>query len=514
MDTRTILSKIVTLIYKTRLLDTTDYDGLIRTVLDTIKTESPEFNFLGNNVIKNFKDTCISLLSEKEPIPKEVLIPQLSILLENDPKLLTVVKESIEAEHDESNNKRIVTNLVKTLNNYYREQVAIDILSKVSYDLKFNRNKITNFSDYLKNTITELEPLTSNMTSIKDPAIVNEVDFENPESINLVFEEVKNSNTNVGVYKLGWQRVNKMLQGGFRRGEAVGVEALQHKYKTGSTLSMFAQIATLNTPFSSKEEIESGKKPLLLRISFEDSLTNNLQFMYQYLKANEGITITIKDFASISTEEMTEYVHKKLTATGFYIKMIRVDPNQWSYASIVNKIIELEAQGYAVHMLMLDYLLKLPTTGCIQGPAGVDKRDMVRRARNFCSARNILFISPYQLSSEANQLLRNGIPDHQFVNEVAEKNYTDGCKTIGQELDIELYVHIFTYKRKKYLAIRRGKHRLPTVIADEDKFCMYRFPGLNTPVLEDIHGEDSSFQKLPKTDYEDGSDNLLKEVLG
>lgn len=512
MDTRTVLAKIVTLIYKSRLMDSTDYDNLIKTVLETIKVDSPEFNFLGNNNMKNFKDTCLSLLTEKEAIPKEVLIPQLSILLENDQKLLSVIKDSIEPDHDESSNKRIITNLVKTLNNYYREQLAIDILSKVSYDLKFNRNKIGNFSEYLQNTITQLEPLSTSISTIKDPALVNEVDFENPDSLNIVFDEVKNLNNNTGIYKTGWQAFNRMCQGGFRTsGEFVLIGALQHKYKTGGTLSLFSQIAVYNKPLISEKNI--GKKPLLLRISFEDSLTNNLQFLYQYLKASEGKPVAVKDFDSLSSKEMSDYILSKLTATGFHIKMLRVDPSQWSYTHLFNKIIELEAQGYAVHVCMLDYLGMLPTTGCTQGPAGTDKRDLIRRVRNFTSARGIICITPWQLSSEAKQLIRNGVPEHQLVNEIAERGYFADSKQLDQELDLEIYLHLFTHKRKKYIALRRGKHRVPTVIPDEDKYFILPFPGLNIPVLPDIDREDTSFTKLPKGDYDDGSDSLLSEVL-
>lgn len=513
MDTRTILAKIITLIYKSRLLDSTDYDNLIKTVLDTIKVDSPEFNFLGNNNMKNFKDTCLSLLTEKEAIPKEVLIPQLSILLENDQKLLSVIKDSIEPDHDESSNKRIVTNLVKTLNNYYREQLAIDILSKVSYDLKFNRNKIGNFSEYLQNTITQLEPLSTSISTIKDPALVNEVDFENPDSLNVVFDEVKNLNNNTGIYKTGWQAFNRMCQGGFRTsGEFVLIGALQHKYKTGATLSLFSQIAMYNKPLISKKNI--GKKPLLLRISFEDSLTNNLQFLYQYLKASEGTPVSSKDFDSLSSKEMSDYILSKLTATGFHIKMLRVDPSQWSYTHLFNKIIELEAQGYAVHVCMLDYLGMLPTTGCTQGPTGTDKRDLIRRVRNFTSARGIICITPWQLSSEAKQLIRNGVPEHQLVNEIAERGYFADSKQLDHELDLEIYIHLFTHKRKKFLSFRRGKHRVPTVIPDEDKYFILPFPGLNIPILPDVDREDSSFTKLPKEGYDDGSGNLLEEVLG
>lgn len=513
MDVRTILSKIVTLIYRTRLLGNLENDDLVKTILGTIKTDTAEMNFMGSTPVKRLKEACQSLLSEKDPIPKDVLISQISLLLENDHKLLEVLRESINQEHDEGTNKRVVTNIVKTLNNYYKETLALDIFNRASYDLRFNRAKIGNFADYLKNTLSELEPLSNVMSFLKDPAVVGELDFDNPDSVDVVFNEVKKLNSNTGVYKFGWQAANRMSQGGVRRGETVGIGALQHKYKTGFTLSNFCQFATLNSPIMTTKEVEEGKKPLLLRISFEDNLTNNLQFMYQYLKANEGSPVSMKDFADLSIDELRDYITKRLTATGFKIKMRRVDPSQWTYSSLLNYIIELEAEGYAVHLLMVDYLLMLPTTGCTQGPTGSDKRDMLRRVRNFCSARNIIFMSPFQLSTEAKQLLRNGIPEHDFVNQIAEKGYYDGCKTVDQEFDLEINVHVFTHKRKKYLAVRRGKHRLPTVVPEEDLYFMLRFPSLNVPVLEDINGDDTSFRKLPNTAGEESA-NLLEEMLG
>ena len=517
MDIRVTLSKIVTLIYRTRIVNNLENDDLIRTILGTIKTDSPEFSFGSSSIPKSLKELSVELLEDKDPIPKEVLLPRLSILLENDQKLLATMKESVDTDYDDASNKRIIAALIKHLYNYHKEHQATEIISKVAYDLKFNRSKIPNFAAYLQDTMARLEPFTTLQTTLKDPAVVNEIDFENQDSVTTVFEEVKNVNSDNGVYRLGWRGANRLTSGGIRLGKAVGFEALQHKGKTLVSLDVFMQIALYNNPIVSKEDVELKKKPLLMRISFEDSLVDNLGLMHTILSENEGVHITKKDLEALSAKEMSNYVLKKLTATGFHIKMMRVDPSQWTYAHIFNKVIELEAQGYKLHVLMIDYLLMMPTTGCIQsGGLGADKRDLVRRVRNFCSARNIAFITPFQLSTEANQLLRNGVPDHQFVNEIAEKNYTDGCKTVGQELDLEFYIHSFTHKRKKYLAFRRGKHRgVPDIPAD-DKFCMYRFPQLNVPVLHDINGEDTSFSKLPK-DYDDGSGSggggLLDEIL-
>lgn len=49
---------------------------------------------------------------------------------------------------------------------------------------------------------------------------------------------------------------------------------------------------------------------------------------------------------------------------------------------------------------MLDYITLLPTTVYIQSPIETDKKDLIRRRRNFCSERNIAVITPFQLSSE------------------------------------------------------------------------------------------------------------------
>jgi hypothetical protein len=176
MDSRVILSKIVTLIYRSRLVNNNENDDLARTILNTIKTDAPEFNFNGHNAIKRLKEFAIEMLEEKDEIAKEVITQSLALILENDSKLLGIIKDSIDPEYDDASNKRIITSLVKMLNNYYKEHLAIEILNKANYDLKFNRGKITNFSEYLKNTLADLEPLTSVLSTLKDPAVVNEID--------------------------------------------------------------------------------------------------------------------------------------------------------------------------------------------------------------------------------------------------------------------------------------------------------------------------------------------------
>lgn len=514
MNTRILISKLILLIFRTRQLGMDDHDDLIRTIIGTIKLDTREEKFLGSNNTSKLIDYILNLLEEKEEIHLETLVPALSIFLENDPKLLTIIKDSIEADQEEGVVKRVIGSIVKGLNNHYKEHLAIDVISKMSYDLKFNRSKIGNFGTYLQNAMAELEPLASIQTA-RDPAIVNELDFAVEESVNEVFEEVIVSSDNTKVMSLGWQAFDRMLQGGIRRGEFLTIGALQHNYKSSAVNSFLSNICTFSKPIMNKEEVELKKKPLILFISLEDDLSSRLQFLYQYLKAQDGVKVSPNDIKATPIDEMSRYVMTKLTANGFHVKMLRVDPNGWGYIDVFNKVIEQESNGYSVHVLFIDYLGKLPTTGCTQGPAGTDFRDLLRRCRNFCSARSIALISPLQLSTEANNLLRNGVPDHQFVKEIANRNYFAGSKQVSQEADVEVHLNIARRNGKAYLTVSRGKHRIPTMVEnEEDLYFMLPFPDRKTPILPDLHTDDISLQRIPRGS--DGGDqtDLLSEVLG
>jgi hypothetical protein len=347
-------------------------------------------------------------------------------------------------------------------------------------DFRYKRDAIKDINGYIAELISQLEPLQLNSSS-KDPAVLGEVDLGSDESLREIFSAIKQNNEGTRVYKTGWQDLNEMLQGGLRPAEFVLTPALQHKYKTGFNLSLFAQIARLNEPHN----IDPTKKPLLLRISFEDELVNNLQFLYQYLRFNE--TREYVNMKGLSVEEMAAYVKKELQQTGFHVKMFRVDPTQWSYRSICNKVIELEAQGYAVEGLFLDYLAMVPTTGCItSGPTGTDMRDLIRRIRNFCAPRGTFVVTPHQLSPEAKNLVRGGVPEDQFVKEVAEKGFTSGSRQLDQEVDLEIYIHLMKHNKETYLTVQRGKHRLPTIVSDELKYFILKFPK-GMPIPEDLN---------------------------
>lgn len=495
MDSKLLLVKSLTLLYReSQLADKTENSAdLIRTVLDDIQVSDIGLGISSDrDVILALKSNILEMCNN--PIDHEYSITELlqSIKVNTgiDDKLYEAIKQGIDEVIPDNQIKRSIVNLRKSINNHFKEQKISDILNKASQTFKFNRSQIKDVNHFVMEIITQLEPLQLSNSS-KDPAIISDVDIGNDESLRDAFGKVKSSTSGDRVYKTGSQGLNLMLQGGLRPGEFVMTPALQHKYKTGQNLTLFSDIARFNEPLTT----DSNKKPLMLRISFEDSLNNNLQFLYQYLRYDE--TREYVDIKNIDSVEMSDYVKKKLQVNGFHIKMIRVDPDQWTYKSIFNKIIELEAQGYKIECLFLDYLSKIPTIGCSGGTVpGSELLSLFSKVRNFCAGKDILCVTPHQLSTEAKSLIRGGMPEDQFPKEIAGKGYYERCRSLDTIYDVCIIQHLFKHDKQTYLALQLDKHRISTVLSDDDyKYMILPFPK-QMPIPSDLNREPGFFRTL------------------
>lgn len=498
MDNRTFLIKAATLLYlESQLPELTDRSqDLIKTGIERMEKskvfEIGPLNQGSSDVLRELRDIIVQMYNNPADYrySREDLLQQFRIVLAHEEKVYEALEQGLNSDYSDSTIKRLIVTIRRSIQSHYKEMEVSDILNNASRTFLYNRSSIKDVSAFITSVIDQLEPLQINQ-SAKDPAIVGEVDIESDESVQNIFGSVKDRNTGTAVLKTGWQALNRALQGGIRRGEFLLLPAsLQHKYKTGFSLSVFGQLARYNKPTTK----DPNKKPMLLRISFEDSLESNMQFLYQQIKYTE--TKEPVDITGLRKEEMAGFVRSRLQANGFHVRFLRVDPTQWTYRHICNKVLEYEAQGYEIEVLMLDYLPMVPTTGCRQGPAGTDLRDMFRRIRNFCAPKDIAVLTPVQLSTEAKMLLRAGTSDLSFVREVAEKGYYTDSKQLDQEIDGELYTHIARHNREYYLTVMRGKHRITTILPEEEKYFLLKFP-YKMPIPDDLLSEDSSFKKAP-----------------
>lgn len=385
MDNKVLIAKCISLLYKESLLSDKSENSseLVRTVLNDIQVSDVSIGIsTERDALLSLKTTVTEMCNNPSDYEydKDDLLQRIRINVGNDERYYEAIKQGIDVEVNEANLKRSVLGIRKALHNHFREKQIKDVINKAYSAFHYHRDTIKDINEFLTDHITKIESLAM-ISSVKDPAVIGDIDIGDEGSTNTVFNQVKNMNNAEGVYQFGWPELNQATQGGGRPGETIVIGALQHKYKTGFTLSLFAQIAMFNKPKTK----DPNKKPLLLRISFEDDLVNNLQFVYQYLKFSE--TKEPVDLVNVTVDEMSAYVKEKLQVNGFHIKMMRVDPNQWTYRSICNKVIELEAQGYNVEVLMVDYLSKVPTIGCVStGPSGTDVMDQLGRMRQFCAS--------------------------------------------------------------------------------------------------------------------------------
>lgn len=493
MNDKTLLTLALKLLYREAQLASTDNSAdLVRKIVEVVKVADigASVNTLGQAI-----DAMKAILIEMCDLPKDHAYTKTDILqrvrlaVGEDDRWYDAIFTTLDLELSEEEALKEIVVARNSLNNHFREKEIAEVLSKASVAMNFKRDSIKNISDFLLDVKSKLDNLDVS-NGYKDPAIIDEIDISNEKSLTDLFD-AEGEGGDAGVYSLGWQGLNRMMQGGPRQGEFINYAALQHKYKTGLGLTVFRHFAIYNKPKTK----DPKKKPLLLRISFEDKLVENLRTLYLLCKYNE--TREYIDISKVSVEEMRKTILECLGVNGWNIKMIRMDPTQCTYKSVLNKVLEYEAQGYAVEAFFPDYIGMIPTTGCVTtGPIGTDMRDLIRRFRNFFAPRRAVVFNPHQLSTDAKGLIRGGIPEDKFVKEIEGKGYYSGSKQLDQEFDMEIFIHLFHYKREAYLSVQRGKHRVSTIIEDEsDKYFLMKFPW-RMPIPDDVGGEDMSLQKL------------------
>ena len=499
MNDLLLLVKSITLMYRESLLNMEEDStkDLVRKVIEAIKTPEVSIGITKDlEIINALKATATEMVNhdKSHKYQKDILLQQLQVNCGADESTYESLQSGIEPEMTEDENKLTVINIRTAIATHFKHGKIEEVLSKRFSEFKFKRSSIKNINKWINTMIAELEPFQV-VGQERDSAIIDEVDISDKESINRVYASIKEENEGGGGFITGFQGINKMIGGKFRLGEQWGLYGLQHNYKTGFSLTIFKQICMYNTPTLK----DPKKKPLLLRISFEDSLVLNFQYLYKNMWENEtGKVLSKKDLAEMDIGVMTEYVTNKLSATGFHVKLLFVNPSDWTYKDICNLVLKYEAEGYEVQMVMVDYLTKISKEGCTQGATGQDVRNLFERIKAFMASKGILFITPHQLSTEAKGLIRDGYND--FVKRLPGGGYTADCKQIDQVIDGELFFHIERLKGKNeaYFTVQGGKLRRIEQVDEDDKYRVYKFVRKGV-ILDDLNKPDSSMLKVGGT---------------
>ena len=491
MDSKLLLVKAITLLYRESQIGNPDTSSipLVKELISNIKTAdglmSSDF---GKDVITSLRETVRWMMENgpKHIYDKEELLQRLRMNVNGDDNIYTALKQGINIDHSEEELPLLIKSYRSSLLDYRNRVGVKDILRQYNTKFAFQEETVDwkNIVADLRETLKPYEIALRGEANEAHPATVSSIDFSDLESLKKVMSEAAAELDERGVMRLGWQGFCRMFghNYGMRRGEFILVGALQHNFKSDWCLNTMRQVALYNKPFLR----DPKKKPALLRISFENSAQHDISSWYKEFYENE--TKTPIDMRDINPVDAAQVVFERMQVNGFHILYRHMDPTEFTYRDLFDMLDQMEKDGYEIHAVWCDYLNMMNKRGCNQGPAGFEIRDLFRRVRNYTMKRGITFITPHQLSTEAKSLTRMGVDN--FVQTIANKGYWDSCRTIDQEVDMEIYLHIEKVNGESYLTAQVGKHRKITRTPLVDQYTVYKFEPYG--ICDDIGGPDMS----------------------
>lgn len=502
MDFKLIVAKSITLLYKESLIAnyTTNSADLVKQAINTIKVPEVGGDFdKARDVVTNLRSTVLWMAENPMGYlyDKSGLHQRIRINSSDDPSIFHAITDALNEEIvDQDCLKRTILDYKDFLKEHVQREKIKELLSIESKRANFHGETV-DWKTFAREFMAKMEPFATTGDSRAHGSVVVDLDLRDIAEVANVLSMAKDELSPVGALRTGFQAWNRMLgdAGGYRRGEMVVIPALQHNFKSGMMLTLMRQIAVYNKPHMR----DPTKKPMLMRISFENEAQTDLMWLYKTIKeleTGEYCVISEVDVTAAAT-----YVLEKMEVNGYHINICRIDPSDYTFYDLFDRITYFESQGYEIHAVFCDYLNMMSKRGCNVGAMGADIRDLFRRCRNFFSPRGITFFTPHQLSTEAKQLVRNGVDN--FVQEIANKGYYDSCKTIDQEVDIETYIHIEKRGLDSFLAVQRGKHRKCSITALKDLYFVLKFHPIGG-LLDDVNGRDMSMKHVGGASMSEG----------
>lgn len=504
MDPRLLLVTAITLLYKENQLRDPSCNSadLIRDVASAIKLPETAVDFdRSREIIQGLRATLLWMCDNHNTAPydRSTFLQRIRLAASDDEPLYAAIEQGTEAPESIDVLKLQCINTKNELYQFLRQMRIKEAVKRQSNKIFFKPEEV-NWNSIVHEIIEELEPLQNFGEKATIQGMVEEVDLFDTDSVNRILMQSNDEYSGATVFRTPFQAVNRMLGevGGLRRGDCIAVNALQHNFKSGFCKLLFKGAVMHNKPVM----IDPTKKPLAIHISVEDELRTNIRWFYTNIRENEtGVEC---DSKNIDIGFAQQYIVDQMSVNGYHVKFYRMNPSEVTFRSIQDLCLQLESEGYEIHLCCLDYLNMISKAGCTMGAQGQDTRDLFRRMRNFFSVRKTTFITPHQLSTEAKMLVRQGMAD-KFVQEIANKGYYDSCRTIDQELDLEFYIHIVVKNGKSYLTIQRGKHRgLNKQTPHQFLYTVIPFEAIGT-MPDDINGKDRSV-RAPGAGADGGDD--------
>jgi len=369
-------------------------------------------------------------------------------------------------------------------------------IQQANTELNFTQ-KVEDYKVFAQNMINMLEEhAVASGNDVGD--LTGSISTDDPESIIRALEKSRDQFSDERTLKTGYQYLDRACgeHNGVARGYMVNFGALSHNYKSGILIDLCLNIPRYNEPVM----IDDTKKPLILRISFENTVDQDILIMYKKLYEIEyKKRINIRD---IDPYEAATYVSEYFSKLGYTFRLEHHDPGRLSAYDVVSIVDKYVQDGYEIHALVIDYL-----TLTADNTPGVNPDIRIMNGyqivRNYCHPKAITCFTAHQLSTQAEERAR------EFPTTLTKVVRTGGwyqyCKGLHQKLDLEFVMHIVKHgDGRKYLTVSRGKHRGGELTPEAHLHFVYPFEEFGGIVPDHGKEEPGGLDKLPSI----AADNL------
>ena len=358
-----------------------------------------------------------------------------------------------------------------------------------SAQFTINENNGGGFHDSVKKLREQLAKFERAAANNEPISFVERVGAS-PESFTGIFEQTKEA-LQGAVLKTGWIGLNRMLgiNGGIVPGECIVMPALPHNAKTTFSMSLTLSLALFN---NAADFVKEGEKAMILDISLENELKVNIPLAYRMLyEYDHGVKVDLRD---IDVVEAGKYIFDRLARNGWHYFFERHIGSDFSIETFRKVVEGYERDGYKIVVSRIDYLGVANKVGLGNGTTGSEVRETYRRARDIGTVRDMVVISPHQLSPAAKAL--KAMDPEKYIRLLPGRGMTDGCTTIDNEVDLEIFLGIRETGGNSWLELQRGKHRTLVDTPMAHRYIAIPFADIGTLPWDIEKGTDTSVRSI------------------
>ena len=473
MEERLALVNCLTILYYEHFQEAkSTYNDLIKKAIGLIKLPDLVADNDERASVICLRHIINDIIEQDFEINKKAIIQRVRISCPFDHQMLQALQEVLPDSATPAEAARELANFSSQVRLFVNRSEIKKLINRASFAINNDDGTAT-----IKETISTLR---KEIEKFDRPAVANgkplsfvqAVSSEDDDSFTDVFCEMRDELAGA-VLKTGWKAVNRMLgiKGGIAPGECIVTPALPHNCKTTFSMALALSMCIFN---DASQFVEPGKKPMILDISLENELNVNIPVAYKMLY--EHFERQQVDLRKVDPQQASKYIAGRLKERGWVYRFERHISSDFSIETFRQLVNYYESQGYQIVLARVDYLGVADKTGLSNGAIGSEVREMYRRARNICSSKKIALISPHQLSPAAKAMM--AMDPGKFIRNLPGKGLYDGCTTVDNEVDLEIFLGIAKNGDKSFLELQRGKHRTLTDTPLKHRYCVLPFAEL------------------------------------